>query len=63
MASEASAIEPTRISDMIPTATPATARTMTDVRTDQRPSMCPSASEVGLNRALCERSEKNSPAM
>ena len=32
---EASVIEPTRISDITPTATPAIARAITEVRTDQ----------------------------
>ena len=63
IASEASEIEPTRISDMTPTATPAHASTMTEVLTDHRASStCSSAPAVGLNSALCDRSEKNRPA-
>ena len=59
---EASEIEPTRISDMMPTATPATASAITLLRTVQCSPTWSSSSCSGLKRSLCVRSEKTSPA-
>ena len=60
----ASEIEPTRISDMTPTATPAMASMATERRTVHgSPSPSPSSFGCGgLNRSRCVRSEKISPA-
>ena len=58
--SEASLIDPTRISDMSPTAAPAIASMITERRT-LHPSVS-SCSYGGLNRSRCVRREKNRPA-
>jgi len=58
---DASEIEPTRISDITPTATPAPASVSADLLTLHGSSMCSSASDVGLKRARCERSENKRP--
>ena len=60
--SEASVIEPTRISDMTPTATPASASAITLLR--DRPVVADVVVLVvpGLKRSLWVRSEKNRPA-
>jgi hypothetical protein len=55
-------IEPTRISDMTPTATPARASAITLLRTDQCSPTWSSSACSGLKRSLCVRSEKNRPA-
>ncbi len=55
-------IEPTRISDMTPTATPAMASMATLLRTDQGSPTWSSAPCSGLKRSLWVRSENNSPA-
>jgi hypothetical protein len=62
--SEAASIDPTRISDITPTATPATASAITDFRTDQpQVSSCSdSSSECGLNSSLWVRRLNTSPA-
>ena len=60
--SEASLIEPTRISDITPTATPASASAITLLRTDQCSPTWSSSACSGLKRSLCVRSEKNRPA-
>ena len=57
----ASVIEPTRISDMTPTATPATASMVTARRTVHGSPPCSSSSWLGLNSARCVRSENSSP--
>src|SRR4051794_10060133 len=57
---EASAIDPTRTSDITPTSTPATARTITDRRTDQP--QVSSSPYSGLKRERCVFSEKKRPA-
>ena len=60
--SDASLIEPTRISDITPTATPAIASAITDFLTDQWSPTWSSSACSGLKRSLCVRSEKNRPA-
>jgi hypothetical protein len=60
--SEASLIEPTRISDITPTATPASASAITDFFTDQWSPTWSSSACSGLNRSLCVLREKISPA-
>ena len=60
--SDASVIEPTRISDITPTAMPAPASISTDLRTDHGSPSSSSLPCSGLNRSLCVLSEKNSPA-
>ena len=60
--SDASLIEPTRISDITPTATPARASAITALRTDQRLADVVLLGVLGLKRSLCVRSEKISPA-
>src|ERR687886_2523171 len=55
----ASEIEPTRSSDMTPTAMPATASIDTDRLTLQP--WCPGSDRSGLNRSRWVRSENNSP--
>ena len=61
--SEAASIEPTRISDITPTATPAPASAITEVRTAQPQSSCSgSSSECGLNSSLWVRRLNRSPA-
>jgi hypothetical protein len=60
--SDASLIEPTRISDITPTATPAPASISTDLRTDHGSATWSSGPCAGLNRSLCVRSEKKRPA-
>ena len=62
IASEASLIEPTRISDITPTATPAIASEATARRTDHGSPPWSSASCEGLKRLRCVRSEKRRPA-
>ncbi len=62
---EVSSIEPTRISDITPTATPARARAITDVRIDQpqvSSSFPPSSSLCGLKSSRCVLRLKTSPA-
>ena len=60
--SDASVIEPTRISDITPTATPAIASKVTDLRTDHGSPSCSSPACSGLKRSLWVLSEKTSPA-
>jgi hypothetical protein len=60
--SDASVMEPTRTSDMTPTATPAIASRTTLRRTDHASSATSSSSSTGLKRSLCVRSENSRPA-
>ena len=60
--SDASVIEPTRISDITPTATPAPASMSTLRRTVHGSPTWSSAPCSGLKRSLCVRSENSSPA-
>ncbi len=61
--SEASVIEPTRISDITPTAMPATASAMTEVRIDQpQVSSCVLVVAVGLKSSRWVRRLKSRPS-
>ena len=60
--SDASVIEPTRISDITPTATPAIASMLTALRTDHGSPSCSSPSCSGLKRSRWVLSEKIRPA-
>ena len=59
---DASVIEPTRISDITPTATPAIASIPTALRTDHGSPSCSSATSGGLKRSRWVLSENTSPA-
>jgi hypothetical protein len=60
--SDASVIDPTRISDITPTATPAMASMVTERRTDQAAPPWSASSWAGLNRSRWVLREKTSPA-
>src|SRR5215208_1399893 len=62
MAADASVMEWTRISDIQPTAAPATASISTLLRTDHGSPPCSGSSWEGLNRCGCVFREKTSPA-
>ncbi len=61
--SDASLIDPTSISDITPTATPAIASIDTERRADQPKAASSCRSYGGLKRSLCVLSEKSRPAM
>ena len=60
--SDASVMDPTRISDITPTATPAMASMVTARRTDQGSPPWSASSWEGLNRSRWVRRENTSPA-
>ena len=60
--SEASVIEPTRISDITPTATPASASAITRLLHRPRLADVVLLGVLGVEEVLCVRSEKSRPA-